>query len=110
MTIHDLIQAIWAVDPVTATNRMTFEAIGLTAESGELLNQLKKHRFYRGQDRTDQMLDELCDVYYHLNALCQVFGITREELERLTVEKHSQSLEKLRQEKIQSENKQSSRR
>lgn len=110
LNIDELIHEIWAVDPVTNIDRMTFETIGLAAESGELLNQFKKHRFYRGQDRTDQMLDELCDVYYHLNALCQVFGITRAELEQLTVEKHTWSLEKLRQEKRYDDNKHSSRR
>lgn len=93
--LEDLIKTIWAVDAVPDSERLTFESIGLAAESGELLNQLKKHRFYRNQDRKAELLDELCDVYYHVNALCKILGITREDLERQTIEKHTRSLGKI---------------
>jgi NTP pyrophosphatase (non-canonical NTP hydrolase) len=95
MSLEDLINNIWVADAVRDSERLTFETIGLAAESGELLNQFKKHRFYPNQDRRTELLDELCDVYYHVNALCKALGVTRESLEQQTIEKHTKSLAKI---------------
>jgi NTP pyrophosphatase (non-canonical NTP hydrolase) len=95
ITLEELIKKIWAADAVTDADRLTFECVGLAAESGELLNQLKKHHFYRNQDRRVELFDELCDVYYHVNSLCKTLGVTREELEQQTIEKHNRSLAKI---------------
>ena len=95
-TLTELIEAIWEADAISNDERLAFESIGLAAESGELLNQFKKHRFYASGDRKSELLDELCDVYYHVNALAKTLGVTREELERQTIEKHTHSLDKIR--------------
>lgn len=55
---------------------MTF---GVCGETGELLDQVKKHVFYKKPIDRENMVEELGDIEFYLEGVRASFGITREE-------------------------------
>ena len=59
---------------------MLHGVIGLVTESGELLDQLKKHIYYgRPLDRVN-MIEEIGDLEFYLSMLRQALHVSREEV------------------------------
>lgn len=62
--------------------------LGLTGESGELAEILKKDTFKPDHESTrEQRLDELGDVFYYLCILAHLDGCTIDELSQMNHEK-----------------------
>jgi len=58
--------------------------MGLSGESGELLELVKKINFKPGYIRTNtKLLDELGDVLYYVSIIAHQLGVTLDELSRL---------------------------
>ena len=76
---HDIIMELTA-DKAHALHM----AVGISGESGELLDCIKKHTMYnRPIDRenlVENLVEELGDIEFYLEGLRQVFGVTREEV------------------------------
>ena len=54
-------------------------AIGISGESGELLDAIKKHVIYNKPLDRDNVVEELGDLEFYMEGLRQGLGITREE-------------------------------
>jgi NTP pyrophosphatase (non-canonical NTP hydrolase) len=55
-------------------------AIGISGEAGELLDAIKKYVIYnKDLDRTN-VIEELGDISFYFEGLCQCLNITREEI------------------------------
>lgn len=54
-------------------------AIGISGESGELLDAIKKHVVYNKPLDRENVVEELGDLEFYMEGLRQAFGITREE-------------------------------
>lgn len=61
-------------------------AIGLGEEAGEVLSVIK-HKYYGGEYNREDLVEELGDVLWHINALCVVNGISIDEVCRRNLEK-----------------------
>ena len=55
-------------------------AVGISGESGELLDCIKKHTMYNKPIDQENLVEELGDIEFYLEGLRQVFGVTREEV------------------------------
>ena len=68
-------------------------AIGIAGEAGELLDAVRK-RVFEGQplDR-ENVIEELGDLCFYLEAAMQAIGVTREEIEELNTAKLSKRYE-----------------
>ena len=55
-------------------------AVGVSGESGELLDCIKKHAIYNKPLDRENLVEELGDIEFYLEGLRQVFGVTREEV------------------------------
>ena len=55
-------------------------AVGVSSESGELLDCIKKHTIYNKPIDHENLVEELGDIEFYLEWLRQVFGVTREEV------------------------------
>ena len=54
--------------------------MGLSGESGELIDVFKKH-YFQGHDlNKDEVTKEIGDVFWYLNLLCQALNISFEEV------------------------------
>lgn len=54
---------------------LTNYAMGLSGEAGEVANLIKKHRFHGHPLDVTELVDELGDVMFYLQALCNVAGV-----------------------------------
>ena len=54
-------------------------AVGVSGESGELLDCIKKHVIYRKPLDMDNLIEELGDLEFYMEGLRQTFDITREQ-------------------------------
>jgi NTP pyrophosphatase (non-canonical NTP hydrolase) len=69
--------------PEITTDRLLHAAMGLSTESGELLDALKKHLFYRKPLDTTNLKEEMGDLFWYLAILADALGTTFEaEMER----------------------------
>lgn len=55
-------------------------AIGISGEAGELLDAIKKHVMYNKKLDLENVIEELGDLEFYLEAIRQVIHVTREEL------------------------------
>ena len=62
-------------------------AIGISGESGELLNAIKKHVIYNKPLNRKNVIEELGDLEFYMEGLRQVFNITREETIKQNISK-----------------------
>ena len=69
--------------------RLLHGAIGLATESGELLDQLKKHVYYGKELDVTNLVEELGDLYWYLNLVIDEIGTTEDEVKRINFEKLS---------------------
>ena len=79
--------------PTPSQCELLHAAIGIAGESGELLDAVRK-LFLEGQplDR-ENVIEELGDLCFYLEAACQAIGVTREEIEELNTAKLSKRYE-----------------
>jgi NTP pyrophosphatase (non-canonical NTP hydrolase) len=63
---------------------MTF---GVCGETGELLDQIKKHVFYKKPIDRENLVEELGDIEFYLEGVRASFGITREETVQQNIDK-----------------------
>ena len=68
-------------------------AIGLAGEAGELLDTVRKHVFDGQPLDRENVIEELGDLCFYLEAACQAIGVTREEIEELNTAKLSKRYE-----------------
>jgi len=61
--------------------------LGLSGESGEVADLIKKCQFHGQPLDEDQMLKELGDVRYYLEIVAHLCGLTMDEIEAANVEK-----------------------
>lgn len=72
-----------------AEHKITYPAIGLAAEAGELANKVKK--LLRGDSNRDELLDgvkaEMGDILWYLAALADDLGVSLSEVAGDNIEK-----------------------
>jgi NTP pyrophosphatase (non-canonical NTP hydrolase) len=62
-------------------------AVGISGESGELLDAIKKHVIYNKPLDRENVIEELGDLEFYMEGLRQGFGISREETITANIEK-----------------------
>jgi NTP pyrophosphatase (non-canonical NTP hydrolase) len=62
-------------------------AVGISGESGELLDTIKKHAIYKKPLDMENVLEELGDLEYFMEGVRQAVGLTREECLKHNVDK-----------------------
>lgn len=65
--------------PHTTLDRFEHGAIGLAGEAGELLDALKRHKFYGLELDRVNVLEEVGDVLWYAVLVCDSMGFTLEE-------------------------------
>lgn len=60
---------------------------GISGESGELLDAIKKHVIYKRKIDLENVIEELGDLEFYMEGLRQKLGITREETLRHNISK-----------------------
>lgn len=53
--------------------------LGLGGEAGEIVDVHKKWFYHKAQDRHEELVNEIGDLYYYLAKLQELHGITTEE-------------------------------
>lgn len=69
--------------------RLLLGAMGLAGETGEVVDELKKHLFH-GKDKIEcrpKVVKELGDVLWYYTLICRTMGITLDEIIEGNVEK-----------------------
>ena len=64
-------------------------AMGVSGESGELLDAIKKATIYRKPIDMDNVIEELGDLEFYMEGLRQGLGITREQTLEANIKKLS---------------------
>lgn len=68
------------LNEVTLTNMDAIHmCLGLSGETGEVVDVVKKHAIFNKPFDRDALVKELGDVEFYLEGLRQTYGITREE-------------------------------
>jgi NTP pyrophosphatase (non-canonical NTP hydrolase) len=62
-------------------------AVGVSGESGELLDAIKKHTVYQKELDLVNVIEEIGDIYFYLQGLEAALGLTREEILRRNIVK-----------------------
>jgi len=60
--------------------KMSRGGLGIAGEAGEVADLIKKFVFHDKPVDHDKIIKELGDVYWYLEYLCAVFGLTREQV------------------------------
>ena len=61
--------------------------VGISGEAGELLDAIKKHWAYGRELDTENVLEEMGDIEFYMQALRTVLSVTREQVIEGNVEK-----------------------
>lgn len=69
------------------TIRLLHAAIGLSTESGEVLDMLKKHIYYGRKLDEVNFIEELGDLLWYVGVAVDALGTTFEEVQRINVMK-----------------------
>lgn len=69
------------------TIRILHAVFGLVTESGEMMDQLKKHLFYGKELDELNLMEELGDQDWYMNLLCDVLNTTMELVEITNIKK-----------------------
>ena len=64
-------------------------AIGISGESGELLDAVKKYVMYNKTLDVDNVIEELGDLYFYMEALEQSLGLSKEAILQHNIDKLS---------------------
>ncbi len=62
-------------------------SMGLAGETGEFVDQIKKHVFHKHELNREKAILELSDVLYYAEILMNELGVTRSEVEAKNLEK-----------------------
>jgi len=65
-------------------------AVGVSGESGELLDAIKKHTIYQKELDLVNVIEEIGDIYFYLQGIEAALGLTREEILRRNINKLSE--------------------
>lgn len=92
MITHDqLITALWKPGQQIVLSEIQREllhaAIGISGESGELLDAIKKHCIYSKSIDYPNVIEELGDIEFFLGALRKILNITREQCIEANIKK-----------------------
>ncbi len=68
--------------PTSSQCELLHAAIGIAGEAGELLDAVRKHLFDGQPLDRKNVVEELGDLCFYLEAACQAIGVTREEIEQ----------------------------
>ena len=80
----------------TAPNMMNHAVMGVAGEAGELIDAIKKHTVYgKPLDRTN-VIEELGDLRFYMQALQNILGITESELLQHNADKLAKRYQGLR--------------
>lgn len=66
---------------------MLHAVIGLTTETGELADNLKKHIFYGKEIDYRNMKEEIGDLFWYLAVICERLDISFEKIQEMNIEK-----------------------
>jgi len=69
------------------TLRLLHGAMGLATEAGELLDIFKKHIFYGKDIDKPNLIEEMGDACWYIAVICDVLGISLEEVMRINIDK-----------------------
>lgn len=68
--------------------QLTYYAIGLGSEAGEVLGDIMKHCYYVSpKANRDSIILELGDVIWYLANICELLGTTLDDVQRINIEK-----------------------
>lgn len=70
-------------------------ALGVAGESGELVDAIKRYAIYRKPIDKDNIKEELGDLLWFIEGVCQAVGFTKEECMEANIEKLKQRYESL---------------
>lgn len=80
-------ESIPDIQPSLEQIRLLHAAMGLSTESGEFVDAMKKNIFYgKPIDRTN-LKEELGDLFWYMAIAADALGTTFEELQRVNIEK-----------------------
>lgn len=69
--------------------RLLHAGLGVSGESGEFVDSLKKHIFYGSEMDEINLKEELGDMLWYIALACRVLNTTFEELQDLNIKKLS---------------------
>lgn len=64
----------------TAADDFMHAAVGISGEAGELLDTVKKHWVYGKPLDVDNIIEELGDIEFYMQALRNMISVSREEI------------------------------
>lgn len=67
--------------------KLTNAAIGTCTEAAEMLDEVKKYLFHGHEFNRDKIINELGDVYYYAEVLCDVLEISSDEVKDKNITK-----------------------
>lgn len=73
--------------PPDFKSKMALAALGLAGETGEVIDQVKKHLFHGHEVDLAQMKDELGDVLWYFMLVCQACGFSLADIMSANVAK-----------------------
>lgn len=90
---EDKLKKLKKLNPTPSQCELLHAAIGIAGEAGELLDAVRKHVFEGQPLDRENVIEELGDLCFYLEAACQAIGVTREEIEELNTAKLSKRYE-----------------
>ena len=75
---------------ISLDERRMLAALGLAGEAGEVADQIKKNRYHGrlpDHEHDEKMLLELGDLLWYFALMCDVYGLTLEEVMQTNIEK-----------------------
>lgn len=89
--VNNLFKTGEAIQPsITAQKLSVLHAtIGISGEAGELLDAVKKHVMYNKPLDVENVIEELGDLYFYMEALEQALGLSKEAIIRHNISKLS---------------------
>lgn len=90
--MRDLEKLVYTIQHSHEDQSLVFNSLALCGEAGELANIVKKLIYYTHTDNplsANDIVDELCDVLFHVVAICKDLHIPVESLVESTIQKHT---------------------
>lgn len=90
---EDKLKKLKKLKPTPSQCELLHAAIGIAGEAGELLDAVRKHVFDGQPLDRENVIEELGDLCFYMEAAMQVIGVTREEIEQRNMTKLSKRYE-----------------
>lgn len=89
--VQDLFKTGEAILPTITAQKLSLlhATIGISGESGELLDSVKKHVMYNKPLDVENVVEELGDLYFYMEALEQSLGLSKENILQHNINKLS---------------------